>query len=146
MNLDNGFQIVFAPYPQSPIGDNNSTTMLNFSVLQNGSNLYNVHSAIVITDKKTGEAVAQIPYKQYEISDISVPYTFRNTGNYVVTLQTQIPGDEKYQNTPLAASFELSVASQLQTVLSDKYTIGYVVIVAIVSVCGTIAVYAWRKM
>jgi hypothetical protein len=143
---NNGFQVVFAPYPATPVGDNNSTTMLNFSVLQKGANLYNINSAVVITDKKTGELVAQIPYKQYETSDITIPYTFKKIGDYVVTIQTRIPGDATYQSNPLVASFDLSVVSQIQTILSDKYTIGYIVIAAIASVCGAIAVRAWRKI
>src|SRR3712207_7823618 len=38
---------------------------------------------------------------------------FNETGTYVVTLQTRIAGDEKYQNTPLVASFDISVGNQL---------------------------------
>jgi hypothetical protein len=146
VDVGDGFQVVFAPYPPNPVGDNNSTTSLNFSVLQNGNNVYNVHSAVVIADKKTGKAVEQIPYRQYEISDITIPYVFKNTGDYTVTLQTIIPGDAKYQDSPLVASFDLSVVSQIQTVLSDRYVIGYIVIAAVVGVCGTVAVYAWRRM
>lgn len=146
VDAGDGLQVVFAPYPSAPIGDNNSTTQLNFSVLQKGANLYNIHSAVVITDKRTGEQVAQIPYKQYEISDITIPYVFKNTGDYVVTLKTRIPGDAKYQSNPLVASFPISVISQIQSMLSNGYTTSYIVIAAVVAVCGTVAVYAWRRM
>ncbi len=146
VNVGDNIQVVFAPYPSAPIGDNNSTTQLNFSVLQKGANLYNIQSAVVITDKRTGEQVAQIPYKQYEISDITIPHVFKSTGNYEVTLQTRIAGDAKYQNNPLVASFQLSVISQIQSVFSNNYTISYIIIAVVVVVCGTIAVYAWRRM
>ncbi|HKR95626.1 MAG TPA: hypothetical protein VJW55_09705, partial [Candidatus Angelobacter sp.] len=60
-----GYQIVFQPYPSAPIIGTNST--LNFSVLDpNGNNLYNVYSSIIISDKKTGEPVHQVPYRLYE--------------------------------------------------------------------------------
>src|SRR5581483_3064415 len=86
-----GYQIVFQPYPSAPIIGTNST--LNFSVLApDGNNLYNVYSSIVIADKKTGEAIHQVPYRLYEISDITARYKFDNAGDYVVTVQTRIPG------------------------------------------------------
>jgi len=55
--------------------------------------------------------VDQIPYRLYEFSDITIPYTFNYTGNYVVTLETRIVGDEKYQASPLVASFDISVGN-----------------------------------
>jgi hypothetical protein len=54
-----------------------------------------------------------VPYKLYEFSDISIPYRFNETGDYVVTLQTRITGDEKYQASPLVASFDIPVSNQL---------------------------------
>jgi hypothetical protein len=102
-----GYQIVFQPYPSAPVIGTNST--LNFSVLApDGNNLYNVYSSIVIADKKTGEAIHQVPYRLYEISDITARYKFDNAGDYVVTVQTRIPGDGKYSSQPLAATFDVS--------------------------------------
>jgi hypothetical protein len=101
------YQVVFAPYPSNPVAGN--STFLNFSVLQNNTNIYNIHSAVVIKDKQSGEIVDQIPYRLYEFSDITIPYTFAKNGNYVVRLETRITGDEKYEATPLVASFDLFV-------------------------------------
>lgn len=96
--------MVFAPYPQTPITGENST--LNFSILANGSNIYNVYAAVVIT--RAGEPVHQEPYRLYETSDITVPYVFAESGDYIVTVQTRIPGDEQYEAEPLSASFDVS--------------------------------------
>ena len=106
-----GYQVVFAPSPSSPVAGNNST-LLNFSILENSDNIYNIHSAVVVTDRQSGDIVDQIPYRLYEFSDITIPYTFDDTGRYVVTLQTRITGDEKYQATPLEASFDISVGNE----------------------------------
>ena len=108
-NIDK-YQVVFAPYPSNPIAGSNST-LLNFSVLENNTNIYNINSAVVIKDKQSGTIVDQIPYRLYEFSDITIPYTFNYTGNYVVTLETRIVGDEKYQASPLVASFDISVGN-----------------------------------
>lgn len=101
-----GYQVVFMPYPQSPVTGANST--LNFSILANGSNIYNVYTAVVVADKGTGQPVHQEPYRLYETSDITMPYVFDRTGDYVVTVQTRIPGDAKYEAQPLSASFDVS--------------------------------------
>jgi hypothetical protein len=110
-NIDN-YQVIFSPSPSTPIADNSSTS-LNFSVLENNTNIYNIYSALVVTAKQSGDIVGQIPYKFQEFSDISIPYNFNNAGDYVVTLQTRIAGDEKYQDSPLVASFDISVGNQL---------------------------------
>ena len=110
-NIDN-YQVIFAPNPSTPIAGDNSTS-LNFSVLENNANIYNIYAAMVVTEKQSGDIIAQVPYKFQEFSDITIPYTFNDTGTYVVTLQTRIAGDEKYQNNPLVASFDISVGNQL---------------------------------
>jgi hypothetical protein len=106
-----GYQVVFAPNPSNPAPGGNST--LSFSVLENSNNIYNIHSAVVITEKRSGEIVDQIPYRLYEFSDITIPYTFNDAGDYVVTLQTRIIGHERYQASPLVASFDISVGNQV---------------------------------
>jgi hypothetical protein len=110
-NIDN-YQVIFAPIPSTPIAGDNFTA-LNFSVLENNSNIYNIYSAMVVTEKESGDIIAQVPYKFQEFSDITIPYTFNDTGTYIVTLQTRIAGDEKYQDNPLVASFDISVGNQL---------------------------------
>ncbi|MEM3159377.1 MAG: hypothetical protein QXJ74_01200 [Nitrososphaera sp.] len=115
-----GFQVIFAPYPDNPAIGENST--LNFSVLQNGANLFNIHAAVKV-EKSTGEVVLQEPYRQYEISDITVPYVFEESGDYKVTVEARIPGDEKYQAQPLTATFDLTTFSGLPL---DELLIYYV--------------------
>jgi hypothetical protein len=110
-NIDN-YQVIFSPSPSTPIAGDNSTS-LNFSVLENNSNIYNIYTAMLVTEKQSGNIVGQVPYKFQEFSDISIPYAFNDTGTYAVTLQTRILGDEKYQNNPLVASFDISVGNQL---------------------------------
>src|ERR671919_2876456 len=110
-NIDN-YQVIFSPSPSTPIAGDNSTS-LNFSVLENNSNIYNIYTAMVVTEKQSGDIIAQMPYKFQEFSDITIPYTFNETGTYVVTLQTRIAGDEKYETNPLVASFDISVGNQL---------------------------------
>ncbi len=110
-DIDN-YQVIFAPIPSTPIVGDNSTS-LNFSVLENNSNIYSIYTAMVVTEKESGDIIAQVPYKFQEFSDITIPYTFNDTGTYVITLQTRIAGDEKYQVNPLVASFDISVGNQL---------------------------------
>jgi hypothetical protein len=101
-----GYHVIFAPYPQNPVIGENST--LNFSVLESGHNLFNVYSAVKVQDQSTGEVIFQDPYRQYEISDITVPYVFSEPGNFEVTIETRIPEHEKYQAQPLSATFQIS--------------------------------------
>src|SRR3712207_1282680 len=110
-NVDN-YQVIFAPSPSTPVAGDNST-LLNFSVVENNANVYNLYVAMVVTDKQSGNIIGQIPYKIQEFSDITVPYMFNETDAYVVTLQTRITGDEKYQNTHLVASCDIAVGKQL---------------------------------
>jgi hypothetical protein len=106
-----GYQVVFQPFPFAPMAGDNTT--LNFSILdEENLNIHNIFSALVITDKESNETIAQIPYKQYMYSDITIPYKFSNNSEYLVTLQTRIIGDSKYQAQPLSATFELIVGDQ----------------------------------
>src|SRR5215207_6053769 len=138
-NIDN-YQVVFSPNPSTPIA-NDSSTSLNFSVLENNSNIYNIYSAMVVTEKQSGAVIAQVPYKFQEFSDISIPYTFNETGNYAVTLQTRIPGDAKYQANPLVASFDISVGNQL--IPFEELMLFYVTPTAVI-IAG-IAIYLHSK-
>jgi hypothetical protein len=76
------YQITFVPYPSNPTADSNSNT-LNFSVLENNSNIYNVYSSLTIAKKDTGDIIAQYPYKPYEFSDITIPFAFNETGENI---------------------------------------------------------------
>jgi len=136
-NIDK-YQIVFAPFPQNPVPG--GTTSLNFSILNGTNNIYNIHAALVVTEKQSGEIVDQIPYRPYEFSDISIPYVFKNAGDYVVTLQTRIIGDEKYQANPLEARFDISASNQMPL---DELMLYYVTPAA-VAIAG-IAIYLHSK-
>src|SRR5918911_912758 len=116
--IDN-YQIIFSPSPAIPLVGNNSTTSLNFSVLENNTNIYNM----------------------YEFSDISFPYTFNKTGDYVATLEARITGDQKYQANPLVASFDISASNQL--IPFDELMLFYVT-PASVAIAG-IAIYLHSK-
>jgi hypothetical protein len=138
-NIDN-YQVIFAPSPSTPIAGDNSTS-LNFSVLENNANIYNIYAAMVVTEKQSGDIIGQIPYKFQEFSDITIPYTFNDTGTYVVTLQTRIAGDEKYQEDPLVASFDISIGNQL--IPFDELMLFYVA-PATAAIAG-IAIYLHSK-
>jgi hypothetical protein len=138
-NIDN-YQIIFAPNPSTPIAGDNSTS-LNFSVLENNANIYNIHAAMVVTEKQSGDIIGQIPYRFQEFSDITIPYSFNDTGTYVVTLQTRIAGDEKYQEDPLVASFDISVGNEL--IPFDELMLFYVA-PATAAIAG-IAIYLHSK-
>jgi hypothetical protein len=138
-----GYQVIFMPYPTIPVTGSNST-YLNFSVLKNGSNIFNIYSALVISEKNSDEPIAQVPYRLYEFSDITIPVEFNEPGNYVVTLQTRITGDEKYQAVPLEASFDLLVQNPGgQGILIDELMLLYVTPAA-VAIAG-IAIYLHSK-
>jgi hypothetical protein len=134
------YQIVFSPYPSAPVAGDNSTR-LNFSVLQNNINIYNIYAAVVI--KHSGDVVEQIPYKLYEFSDITVPYTFSRPGDYTVTLQTRIQGDGNYQANPLVADFPISALNPNQVIPFNELMLFYVTPAA-VAIAG-IAVYLRSK-
>src|ERR687892_138198 len=106
-----GYQVVFQPFPFAPMAGDNTT--LNFSILdEENLNIHNIFSALIIKDKESNETIAQIPYKQYMYSDITIPYKFSNNSEYLVTLETRIIGDSKYQAQPLTATFDLIVGDQ----------------------------------
>jgi hypothetical protein len=107
------YQIVFLPYPNIPSVNDNSTK-LNFSLLENNTDVYNVFVSLIIKDRNSGNVVEQIPYKFYEFGDISLPYTFQNVGDYTITFHAKINGDPKYEATPLMASFDISVVNPSQ--------------------------------
>jgi hypothetical protein len=138
-NIDN-YQVIFSPSPSTPIAGDNSTS-LNFSVLENNANIYNIYAALVVTEKQSADIIGQLPYKFEEFSDITIPYTFNDTGTYVVTLQTRIVGDEKYQDSPMVASFDISVGNQL--IPFDELMLFYVT-PATAAIAG-IAIYLHSK-
>ena len=111
-NIDN-YQIDFLPVPNI-LSVNDNSTKLNFSLLENNTDVYNVFVSLIIKDRNSGNVVEQIPYKFYEFGDISLPYTFQNVGDYTITFHAKINGDPKYEATPLTASFDISVVNPSQ--------------------------------
>ena len=125
------------------VGEN--STRLNFSVLENNTNIYNIYSALTIAKKESGEIIDQYPYNLYEFSDITIPYTFEDAGEYNVTLHTRIIGDPNYQTVPVEASFDLSVISPFQAVLFDKTTFFLLLLIPVLTVGTVLFVYVWKK-
>ena len=139
-NIDK-YQVVFSPYPSAPIAGSNST--LNFSILQDNNNIYNIYAAVVITDKQSGKIIDQTPYRLFEFSDISVPFDFPKPGDYTVTLLTRIQGDDKYQANPLVAGFPVSALDPKQVIPFDELMLFYVTPASVV-IAG-IAIYLRSK-
>jgi hypothetical protein len=108
-NIDK-YQVVFLPYPNIPLVNDNSTK-LNFSLMENNTDVYNVFVSLIIKDRNSGNVVEQIPYKFYEFGDITLPYIFQNVGDYIITFQARINGDPKYEVNPLKANFDISVVN-----------------------------------
>jgi hypothetical protein len=108
-NIDK-YQVVFLPYPNIPLVNDNSTK-LNFSLMENNTDVYNVFVSLIIKDRNSGNVVEQIPYKFYEFGDITLPYIFQNVSDYIITFQARINGDPKYEVNPLKANFDISVVN-----------------------------------
>jgi hypothetical protein len=139
-----GYQVVFQPFPFAPMAGDNTT--LNFSILdEENLNIHNIFSALVITDKESNETIAQIPYKQYMYSDITIPYKFTNNSEYLVTLETRIIGDSKYQAQPLTATFDLIVGDQ--TAVYFKMIMVYFVTPVCAAIIIAILIYElhWKR-
>ena len=141
VNIDD-YQIAFLPSLSTIYAGNNST-LLKFSVMKNNMDIYNIYSALVITEKGDGRVVEQLPYRPYEFSDITFPYTFQNATDYTVTLLTRIAGEEKYEATPLVASFDITVAEPNQLIPFDELMLFYVTPPTVVA--AGIAIYLHNR-
>jgi hypothetical protein len=138
-NIDK-YQLLFLPYPNIPIANDNSTR-LNFSLMENKTDVYNVFVSLIIKDRKSGNVVVeQIPYKFYEFGDITFPYTFQKVGDYIITFQARINGDPKYKVNPLIANFDIPVKPNV-----IPYIGWIAVLVPILSVIPGIVVYMFFK-
>lgn len=119
------YQIVFAPYPSLPFAGDNST-ILNFSILdKDNQNVNNIFASLIIKNKINSSVVQNIPFKFYEFSDISFPYTFKKTGDYLVTLLIRINGDPTYSKNPLSIDFEMSAADANQAIPTNELIVYY---------------------
>ena len=107
-NVDGKYQVAFLSYPPTPLV-NDTSTKLNFSIMENNTDAPNLLTSLVIMDKVTGSVVEQTPYKFHEFGDVTYPYIFQNEGKYTVAVQAKISGDPKYESSPLVANFDVSV-------------------------------------
>lgn len=74
------YQVTFVPYPANPSPGENSTT-LNFSVLENNMNIYNINSAVTIAKKGSGETISnfRIEPMNLVISQFHIPFKTQGT-------------------------------------------------------------------
>ena len=133
------YKIVFQPYPLIPLAGDNST-QINLSVLdEEGKNINMMFSSLSIKQKETGDIVKTFPFRLYEFSDMTFPYTFTKSGTYVVILNSRINGDPVYSKTPLVVDFDLPVKSGgLLVLFSELMT--YFLTPALIAIAG-LAVY-----
>lgn len=105
--VDN-YQVSFQQIPQ--FASAGQKTTLHFGILRDNVQVNNVNVAMQIKEKDSGKVVEQMPYKLQEISDITVPYTFRNNTNYVVNLLMRMDdGNPEHMAKPLSTDFDVSV-------------------------------------
>jgi hypothetical protein len=107
-NVDGKYQVAFLSYPPTPLV-NDTSTKLNFSIMENNTDVPNLFTSLVILDKNTKSIIEQTPYKFHEFGDVTYPYTFRSDGDYIAEVQAKINGNPKYESSPLKASFDVSV-------------------------------------
>ena len=139
----NGYQIVFQPAPSVPLAGDNST-LLNFSVLdKDNQNVNNIFASLIIKEKNSGNVVKVFPFKFYEFSDLTFPFSFKKIGDYVLTLQAKINGDPIYGNNPLSVDFDLSAGNPNQIIPFDELITYYVIPASVVILA--IAIYLRRK-
>jgi hypothetical protein len=133
------YKVVFQPYPLIPLAGDNST-QINLSVLdEEGKNINIMFASLSIKQKETGDIVKTFPFRLYEFSDMTFPYTFPKSGTYVVTLNSRINGDPVYSKTPLVVDFDLPVKSGgLLVLFSELMT--YFLTPALIAIAG-LAVY-----
>jgi hypothetical protein len=137
------YQIIFAPYPSLPFAGDNST-LLNFSILdKENQNVNNINASLVIKNKANGSMIQNIPFKFYEFSDITFPYTFEDIGDYQVSLFVRINGDPIYSQTPISADFDISATNPNQVIPTHELIAYY--LVPTLGVIAVIVVYLKRK-
>jgi len=102
------YKVLFLPYPKEPIKDDN-TTLLNLNIVDEDGDLKNIYSSVIISNKKNSSIVFQTPFKFYTTADISLPFSFPDNGDFIVSLLTKINGDTNYETVPIIANFDLKV-------------------------------------
>jgi hypothetical protein len=137
------YQIVFAPYPPLPFAGDNST-LLNFSILdKENQNVDNIFASLVLKTKENGSIIQEIPFKFYEFSDITIPYTFKEIGDYQLTLLIRINGDPTSSQNPISADFDISAADANQMIPTNELILYYLVPALVV--IAIVVAYLKRK-
>ena len=129
------YRIIFLPYPGQP-NVNDTTTQLNFNVQLNNTDVVGLFVSLIVQDKSTGKIISQSPYSFHEFGDVTFPYVFNKSGDYLVGLQSKINGDPLYEQNPLVVSFDLSVND-----MSNKTQELLLYLVLPVSILGIVVFY-----
>jgi hypothetical protein len=134
------YQIALQLYPKFPSEGQNVT--LHFTVLdRNNLNVNGVYAAMVMKEK--GEIDGQVPYRFYELGDISMHYKFDDNEDYVATLLTRVNGDPKYMASPLTADFDIPVGQT--TIMGPSELLIMVVPFTAALAAGIIFLFKKRK-
>jgi hypothetical protein len=142
-NVDGKYQVAFLPYPAGLLV-NDTSTKLNFSVMENSTDVPFLFTSLIIMNENTGGIVEQTPYKFHEFGDVTYPYIFRNDGKYKVAIQAKINGDPKYESRPLIASFDVSVRDIQKMMNSFQQLMLFYVTPILAGIIGII-IYAENK-
>ena len=141
-NIGN-YQIIFAPYPALPFAGDNST-LLNFSILdKDNQNLNNISASLEIKTNENGSTIHNIPFKFYEFSDITIPYTFKEIGAYQVSLSVRISDDPEFSQDPISADFDISATDPNQIIPTNELILYY--LIPALAVIAIIVVYLRHK-
>jgi hypothetical protein len=137
------YEVIFAPYPSLPFAGDNST-LLNFSILdKENQNVNNIFVSLIIRNNSDGAIVQNIPFKFFEFSDVTIPYTFKEIGDYQISILVRINGDPTYSQTPISVDFDLSTANPNQIIPTNEL-IAYYLLPGL-SVVAIITVYLKHK-
>ncbi|HXG07686.1 MAG TPA: hypothetical protein VNI77_10225 [Nitrososphaera sp.] len=111
-NVSDEYLIAFQQYPEIARTGENAT--LHFTILDssNSSSVLGVYVAMLMKEKDSGKVVEQMPYRFYEVGDISIPYHVSGNEDYVVTLMARTNKDP---SELLQAGFELSVGQTMSS-------------------------------
>ncbi|MEW6605237.1 MAG: hypothetical protein AB1351_11205, partial [Thermoproteota archaeon] len=109
-NVDK-YQIAFQQYPTIASTGENAT--LHFSILdRDRSSVQGVYAAMMMKEKDSGKVVEQVPYRFYEVGDISIPYKFNDSEDYVATL---VARTNEEPSKPLRADFDIPVGQTMSS-------------------------------
>ena len=137
------YRIIFAPYPPLPFAGDNST-LLNFSILdKENQNVNNIFASLIIKNKVNGSIIQNFPFKFYEFSDITFPYTFKDIGDYQVSLLVRINGDPTYSQRPISVDFDISATNPNQVIPTHELIAYY--LVPALAVIAVIVIFLKRK-